>query len=263
MMKTHFFIAVFFLIGCSGSRQLSLYSSSDLNLSARKPVHQITFHKRMNMFDMARKLQTEGIMSGRDFLNVTMDDEVTFLLLRKRFESLEGYLYPGTYRVSQDMKVIDLVEKMVQRFSDVYSKVSVYSNLKWPRHQVVTLASMIEKEALQHREKPVISSVFVNRLNLGMKLQSDPTVYYGVLRNTGKQSNQIGRAGFKMDTIYNTYTREGFPAGPISNPDSHSLRAVFHPKKTNYFYFVSRNDGTHAFNITFQEHLKDVEFYQR
>ena len=262
-MKIYLFIITFFLIGCNGSRQLSLYSSSEVNISTGKTVQYIKFHKRMNMFDMAKKLQDEGLMSSHDFLNVTMNDEIALSLLRKRFESLEGYLYPGTYQVSRNTRVIDLVEKMVKRFSDVYSKVSVASNLNWPRHQVVTLASMIEKEALEHVEKPVISSVFFNRLQIGMKLQSDPTVYYGVLRKTGVSSNGIGRAGFKMDTIYNTYTREGFPAGPISNPDSHSLRAVFHPKKTEYFYFVSQNNGKHAFNKTFQEHLADVQLYQK
>ena len=192
-----------------------------------------------------------------------MNDQVTFLILRKRVESLEGYLYPGTYEITRDMYAADLVEQMVSRFLDVYNELSAYSNLDWSRHEVATLASIIEKEALKDSEKLTISSVFHNRLNAGMKLQSDPTVYYGVLRETGVLPAKVGRSGFKVDTAYNTYTRSGFPAGPISNPDYESLKAVLYPKKTDYFYFVSRNDGSHAFNASFKGHLRDVNYYQR
>ena len=266
MMNIYLIIFSFSLMSCSNSRQISMnsYNPSAGRFSASKQQFRtVTFHNRMNMFDMANKLEKEKLMDRDDFLDTVMNDQVAFLLLRKKVESLEGYLYPGTYRIVRNMNAADLAETMVERFLDVYASLTAYSNPEWSRHQMVTLASMIEKEALKDSEKPVISSVFHNRLRIGMKLQSDPTVYYGILRKTGALHKKVGRSGFKMDTIYNTYTREGFPVGPISNPDYESLKSVFYPKKTNYLYFVSRNNGTHSFNTNFKAHLRDVNYYQR
>ena len=269
-MKIHFIILSFFLISCAGSRQISMQSYAPENRSGinhhrttKQPSQSITFHNRMNMFDMAQKLEKEKIMDGDEFLRIAMDDDMAFVLLKRRAESLEGYLHPGTYTLTRDTSAQDLVEEMVQRSLQAYEEATQYSNLSWSRHEVVTLASMIEKEALKEEEKPVISSVFHNRLNAGMKFQSDPTVYYGVLRETGSLPQKVGRSGFKIDTPYNTYTRESFPAGPISNPNYESLRAVLYPERTDYFYFVSKNNGTHAFNKTYQQHLRDVQYYQR
>jgi UPF0755 protein len=125
--------------------------------------------------------------------------------------------------------------------------------------EVVTLASIVEKETGRARERPRIASVFLNRLKKGMRLESDPTVIYGLTEFDGN----LTRAHLKKKTPYNTYRIKGLPPGPISNPGEDSIRAVLYPEETDYLYFVSKNDGSHYFSRSLEEHNRAVYLYQK
>ena len=256
---------LFFLLLCNCARKTYIGSYNTIEATPQhkgKPVGTYTLPNRTNMFEIAKQLEDQKLFSKDEFLSATTNRNFAFSLLRDNVESLEGYLYPKTYTVTEDMSVKDLVRIMVNNFSRVYEGLSG-SRVYFSRHEVVTLASMIEKESLKDWEKPRIASVFHNRLQIGMRLQSDPTVSYGILRETGVKPSRLYKSDFKEHTAYNTYTVEDFPVGPISNPDQTSLKAVLKPEKTSYYYFVSQNDGTHAFNREFEDHIEDVRHYKR
>jgi UPF0755 protein len=149
---------------------------------------------------------------------------------------------------------------MVRRFGEVFGPVerARAMALKMSVAEVITLASLIEREAKADEERPLVSSVFHNRLRLGMPLQSDPTVLYGLSRFNGK----LTRTNLRAPSPYNTYLHRGLPPGPIANPGRASVMAALYPASSRYLYFVSRNDGTHAFSNTLQEHDAMVRRYQ-
>jgi UPF0755 protein len=175
--------------------------------------------------------------------------------------SLEGYLFPDTYRFARELLPETAIDAMVQRFRDVTGELlggerqlSGPELLGW-----VTLASVVEKETGSEEERPLIAAVFQNRLRLGMPLQSDPTVIYGL---PGFDGN-LTREDLRRDTPYNTYVRRGLPPGPIANPGRASLAAALLPPESPFLYFVSRNDGTHVFSEDYERHRKAVDEYQR
>ena len=223
-------------------------------------VHRITFPVGVNIFEMAEMLSSRHFISKEDFLRECSNKKFIKEVLGEDVENVEGYLYPGSYSLMEGEGATDLLRKMMENFLSVYSSLETETFLS--RHQVVTLASIIEEEAVVDEEKPVIASVFYNRLRTGMRMQSDPTVSYGVWKTTGKKS-KITRRHILRATPYNTYRIGGFPYGPISNPGIHSLRAVFHPRKTPYFYFVSKNGRTHVFSKNYSDHRKAVAAYRR
>lgn len=255
----------FFLLLCNcAPREIYVGSYKNIEDTTRyrgKAVGTYKLPNRTNMFEVAEQLENQQLFSKDEFLSAATNRNFAFSLLRDNVESLEGYLYPKTYTITEDMSVKDLVRIMVNNFSRVYEGLS-RSRSYFSRHEVVTLASMVEQESLKDWEKPRIASVFHNRLQIGMRLQSDPTVYYGILRQTGVKPSRLYKSDFKEYTSYNTYKVEDFPAGPISNPDRTSLQAVLKPEKTSYYYFVSQNDGTHAFNREYEDHLEDVRYYR-
>jgi UPF0755 protein len=151
-----------------------------------------------------------------------------------------------------------LVSQMIQRFEKAYSGIGP-AGTPLSRHDTVILASMIEKEAVSAEEKPLISSVFHNRLRIGMPLQSDPTAVYGVRAFSGK----IKKADILRVSPYNTYLIKGLPTGPIGNPGADAIKAALNPAKTTYLYFVARQDGTHQFSSSLAEHNKAVRQYLR
>lgn len=174
-------------------------------------------------------------------------------------ESLEGFLFPDTYRFARELSAAAVADALVKRFRRASADLAPLAErrgmdlLRW-----VTLASVVEKETGVEAEKPLIAAVFHNRLRAGMRLQSDPTVIYGIPEFDGN----LRRADLERDTPYNTYTRAGLPAGPIANPGRTTLQAVLEPADVPYLYFVSRNDGTHVFTATYAEHLRAVAHYQ-
>jgi len=167
-------------------------------------------------------------------------------------ESLEGYLYPDSYYFFNDARVADLVSVMLKRFNEVVIPFWLESlkDTKYNLHEILTLASIIEKESKVPEERAIISSVFHNRLKIKMPLAADPTIKYALERPTQKvYLNQL-----EVDSLYNTYKRRGLPPGPICNPGIESIKAALYPAQTNYFYFVAGKDGSHIFSRTWAEH---------
>lgn len=174
--------------------------------------------------------------------------------------SLEGYLFPDTYLLPPSIGISRLTEMMLDRFSQVAIPVFAHSKAgKYDLHQILTLASIVEKESQKDEERPMVSSVFHNRLDRGIALRADPTVKY-ILENPTKR---VFFADLKTDSPYNTYLYRGLPPGPICSPGLASIKAALEPARTDYLYFVSNGDGTHTFSRTWEEHSQAAERFRR
>ncbi len=236
-------------------------------VSGKSIQYPVTFPEGSNIYEMAAILDRHGIYKGSEFLKAVHDKVLIKELLGVDVSGLEGYLYPETYNFTRFTPLRDFIAGMVQNFKTVYAGVenSAKSQGKAPtmsRHELVILASMVEKETGSGPERPIIASVFYNRLKKGMKLQSDPTTIYGIWVATGSYKQNITKDDLLSPTSYNTYTEARLPFGPIANPGLEALTAVFKPAKSEYLYFVSHNDGTHAFSRTYEEHLNAVKRFQ-
>jgi len=219
---------------------------------------RFTVPEGYSIYQVAELLDKRGIFRKEAFLARCFDKSL-LAELGIRTPSAEGYLFPCTYEISPRMDEAALIKAMVSKFRSVYedryAKRAEKKGLS--RHMLLTLASMIEKEAIDPRERPLIASVFFNRLKLDMPLQSDPTSVYGLRAFAGK----ISRQDILRKTPYNTYLITGLPPGPIGNPGEGALEAVLSPAKTGFLYFVARNDGTHHFSETLEEHNRAVQLY--
>ncbi len=175
--------------------------------------------------------------------------------------SLEGFLYPDTYNFAKGADQKDIFRIMVQRLREAFHHTlrKRADELGMNEKQILTLASIIEREAIFNRERPIISAVYHNRLKKNMRLQADPTVVYGIKR----MQDGITRADLKRKTPYNTYVINGLPPGPIASPGINSIKAALYPSNVDFLYFVSRNNGTHYFSVSGEEHMKAVRLYQR
>ena len=184
--------------------------------------------------------------------------------LDARAQSLEGYLFPETYRFGRLASSEDIIRSMVQLFRERFARLVAEHPLQsgWTISNLVTLASMVEKEAKTEAERSLVASVFLNRLNRGMTLASDPTIIYA-LKLSGKFDGNLRKEDLAISSPYNTYVHPGLPPGPIANPGASSLRAVMSPLSTDYLYFVARNDGTHHFSKDLASHLNAVARYQK
>ncbi len=175
-------------------------------------------------------------------------------------DSLEGYLFPDTYFFPGDASCKTIISTMVNHFHTVFTPDmdAQADALGFTRHEIVILASIIEKETGDPDERPLIASVFHNRLEKKMRLESDPTVIYGIPDFDGN----IKRIHLRTPTPYNTYQINGFPAGPIANPGRHAILAALYPAQSDYLFFVSKKDSTHHFSRTYPEHHQAVRKYQ-
>ncbi|MBU0686662.1 MAG: endolytic transglycosylase MltG [Candidatus Margulisbacteria bacterium] len=208
-------------------------------------------------------LEKQGFAFAEDFKNLTnqpipdnLKKKYIFLNGDKN-DSLEGYLFPDTYYVSENIEMYALVDLLLKRFSELVIPfwVEVQGKTKYSLHEIITLASIIEKEAVYDFERPIISSVYHNRLNINMALEADPTVKY-VLENPTKR---VYYKDLNVDSPYNTYKYRGLPPGPICNPGYYSIKYAIYPDETDYLYFVAKKDGTHIFSKNWQEHQKARE----
>ena len=236
-------------------------------VSGNNYQYEITFVEGDHQYKYAGQLQKKGLTTVKEFLKLSKNPKFIKSLLPKdpsslNRSSLEGYLFPDTYSFSKNDGARKIIKTMVGRFFEKVGKLN-FSKTSVSPHQVVILASIVEKETGAGFERPLISSVFHNRLKKKMKLQTDPTIIYGIMDKTGKEVNNIRKKDILNPTSYNTYVIKGLPPGPISNPGIESIKAVLNPKKTEYLYFVSKNDGTHVFSKTYKEHLRAVEKYQK
>src|SRR5207302_4584821 len=177
--------------------------------------------------------------------------------------TLEGYLFPETYSVPRHTDAAHLVRLMVERFKHVFTPDLKAAADAWGLsvRQVVTLASIVEKETARAEERPLVAAVYENRLRIGMGLQCDPTVIYA-LQLAGRYTGNLHRDDLAMDSPYNTYRYPGLPPGPIASSGRASLDAAVHPAAADFLYFVSRNDGSHVFARTLDEHNRNVQKFQ-
>jgi UPF0755 protein len=222
-----------------------------------------TVAEGLNIFEIADLYEKEQFGKKEEFLRVARDPAIIKKLLGEAAPSLEGYLFPETYMITKFDSTENLVEAMVRRFFSVYESLGVSQALPtWTRAQIVTLASIIEKETGAKEDRPLIASVFHNRLEKKMKLQTDPTILYGIADQTGVLPNNIRKDDILKPTRFNTYVIPGLPPGPISNPGREALLATIKPAKSLYLYFVSRNDGTTVFSESLDFHNKAVKKFQ-
>ena len=184
--------------------------------------------------------------------------------LNPRAQNLEGYLFPETYRFNRNADSETIIRKMVEQFRDTSSAVLKASPLPagWSLSQIVILASLIEKEVKHAEEGPLVASVLVNRLKKKMPLGCDATIIYA-MKLAGTYEGRLGKADLRMESPYNSYLHPNLPPGPICNPGTASLRAALNPARTDYYYYVSRNDGTHQFSKDYRSHSLAVYKYQQ
>jgi UPF0755 protein len=221
--------------------------------------HRITIPEGSDLNSIKPKFIDAGLISDESW-KIVYDRE--FLeLLDVKAPSLEGYLYPDTYRFAKGTKPRDIFRIMVQRLRQHFDQelLKRAEEIGMSEREVITLASIIEKEVIYNTERPLVSAVYNNRLKRNMRLQADPTVNYGVL----KKDNSITRSDLKRATPYNTYVIRGLPPGPIASPGIRSIRAALNPADSDYLFFVSKNNGTHHFSRTGIEHMEAVMIYQR
>jgi UPF0755 protein len=227
---------------------------------AKSIQYSITIPEGLRATEIAAIFGEGGWFDPRSFANLVVDKEFMAKQGLVGLDSLEGYLYPDTYLLTRDNRGAEkIMGLMIGRFNKVWMEITAKLENKPDREKTVILASMVEKETGAAAERPLIAGVFFNRLKLGMRLQSDPTVVYGL----DKHSGTIIRSDLQNPTPYNTYTVAGLPAGPICSPGKEALLAVLAPTPTKDLYFVAKNDGTHHFSETLAEHNSAVQKYQR
>jgi UPF0755 protein len=243
------------------TKQLSIAQIAAKMAVGQRKVYTLKIVEGYNLSAIGDALQKAGIMDRDGFLRLTKD-EAFLNRLGVPADTLEGYLAPDTYFYSKETEVDLFLERIVRRTFAFFEKEDVkarMAELRMNPYGVLTLASMIEKEAKVEEEKPLVSAVFHNRLQEGMSLDSDPTVMYGV----GMIPKPLTRVDLGAPTAYNTYRIKGLPKGPICTPSTSSLAAALYPAPSDALYFVSRNDGTHVFSRHLKEHSQFVAIYQK
>ncbi len=227
---------------------------------------EVTFPEGRNMFDMAEIAARAGLDSG-GFLAAAKDSGI-ITDLDPHARTLEGYLFPETYDLKDGSSEAALIADMVKYSRSVFAELGLtpegrtINGQALSLRQIVTLASIVELETAAPEERPRIAGVFLNRLRMGMKLQTDPTVIYA-LKLEGRYHGNIRKVDLSSDSPYNTYRFAGLPPGPIGSPGRSALNAVLQPEKTDALYFVSRNDGTHVFSKLLRDHERAVDEFQR
>ena len=222
----------------------------------------ITFPEGLTVEEMAAVFGRSGLGTPVDF-EAAASDVALVAELDPDAQTLEGYLFPSTYALPRRAGATGTVVAMVNGFTHAFDarlRADAAARHLTPR-EVVTLASIIEKETSRPEERPIVSAVYQNRLRIGMSLQCDPTVIYALML-AGRWDGNIRKSDLQIDSPYNTYRHPGLPPGPIASPGRSALDAAVHPADVKYLYFVSRNDGTHVFAETLEEHNRNVARYQ-
>ncbi len=216
-------------------------------------VHTVVIPEGYTLFDIAQAVQDAGLGSSQQFLEVARSEVGLISDLSPDTKNLEGYLFPNTYEFTRTQSMKEMIGVMVKQFRLVALQIGLTMDV--PR--TVTMASIIEKETAVPEERPVVASVYHNRLGRNIPLQADPSVIYAELLN-GSYGGALHHADMSFQSQYNTYAHPGLPPGPIGNPGRTSLEAAMHPAKTDYYYFVSDGNGRHRFSATLQEHNQNV-----
>jgi len=216
-------------------------------------VHTVVIPEGYTMFDIAQAVQDAGLGSSQQFLEVARTDVGLISDLSPDAKSLEGYLFPNTYEFTRTQNMKDIAGAMVKQFRLVAEQIGLTIDVQ----KTVTMASIIEKETAVPEERPMVASVYYNRLGRNVALQADPSVIYAELLD-GSYAGALHHSDMGFQSAYNTYTHPGLPPGPIGNPGRVSLEAAMHPAKTELYYFVSDGNGHHRFSHSLEEHNQNV-----
>lgn len=239
------------------SSDMGLLTVMETLRRGRIHAERVTIQEGLHLRQIADVLAAKGLVDRERFLMLAGDESLVYgdqPPIERPVPSLEGYLFPDTYVFSPSMTEEQIIRTMVNRFVEVVLPVveGRAAPLGMNLHEVVTLASIVEKEALLKREQPIIASVFINRLRIDMPLQADPTIAYLF----DEHRPRILYADLEIPSPYNTYRNRGLPPGPIGSPGLSAIEAVLEPAETEWYYFVARGDGTHIFSRTFNEHVR-------
>lgn len=226
--------------------------------------HRITIPEGMTLDEIAERLADNGFGEREKFLQAMQQVDLIADWDPAADKNLEGYLFPDTYFFTRSMSEEEIVQAMVNDFREAWTPKHFQraNELDLTIREVITLASLIEKETGLTRERPLISAVFHNRLRQNLKLACDPTVIYAV-KLVKEFDGVIHQSDLNLDSPYNTYLYPGLPPGPIANSGLESIEAALHPTDVNYLYFVSTNDGAHFFSTNYRDHSRAVARYQR
>jgi UPF0755 protein len=231
-------------------------------------LRPITFPEGLTIAEMGGIFEQHGFGPAKEFIAAATSPETLAEIqeIDPGARSLEGYVFPETYALPRHTTAAMLVSQMVDRFKHVTAELRAETGAQgadgFNLRQLVTLASLVEKETAKAEERPLVAAVYRNRLRIGMPLQCDPTVIYA-LRQAGIYNGNLTRANLQFDSRYNTYRYPGLPPGPIAAPGKAALEAAARPADVPYLYFVSKNDGSHVFASTLAEHNRNVDLYQR
>ena len=220
--------------------------------------HTVTIPEGYTMFDVAKAMEDAGLGSAADFLRIAETRTQLIADLAPEAKTLEGYLFPNTYEFTGTQSEEEMVAAMVHQFRQVAQQIGLNTNV----HQIVTMASIVEKETAVPDERPRVASVYYNRLARKMALDADPSVIYAELL-AGTYTGSLHHADLAMKSPYNTYRFPGLPPGPIGNPGRSALEAAMHPDNTKFLYFVSDGNTRHRFAQNLDEHNRNVAAYRR
>lgn len=238
---------------------LPVWKTIDLLVKGNYKLYPFTVVEGKNMFEIAQMIEAAGLGTHNDFLALCRD-KIFINSLGLDAETLEGYLFPETYNFPKGTPLRIIIKTMTDAFFKVWTKYADLAKEKGlTRNEAITIASIVEKETGTPQERPIIAGVFFNRLAKGMKLQTDPTIIYGLTEFSGT----ITRQDINTNHPYNTYIITGLPPGPIANPGEAAISAVVKPDIVPFLYFVSKGDGTHEFSRTLVEHNRAVDKYIR
>jgi UPF0755 protein len=223
---------------------------------------RITFPEGLTILEMSRLYEAREFGPAKDFVEASRNASL-IRDLDPAAPDLEGYLFPETYALPRGTPAATLIGMMVDRFRASYTEElqAKAREQQLTMRQVVTLASLVEKETGKGDERPLVAAVYRNRMNIGMGMQADPTVVYA-LQKAGRYNGNIRREDLSIDSPYNTYRYAGLPPGPIASPGKAALEAALAPADVDYLYFVSRNDGSHVFAETLDAHNRNVQEFQ-
>ena len=235
-------------------------------------LHTVVVPEGYTMFDTARVIEEAGLGPAEDFVKAGQSDTALIADLDPNARSLEGYLFPETYEFSRMMTTHDMAAAMVKQFRQVAGQAGLLPNaasgmteavvMPRPLHELVTMASIVEKETSVPAERPEVASVYYNRLNKRIVLAADPSIIYAEML-AGTYQGALHHADMSFSSPYNTYRNAGLPPGPICNPGRSALEAAMHPAQTDYYYFVADAQGHHRFARTMEEHNKNVIAYRK
>ncbi len=231
-------------------------------------VRTVVVPEGFTIFDIARAIEDAGLGPAADFLKVAESDTSLVADLDPAAPSLEGYLFPETYQFSRMMTMQEMAGAMVRQFRQVAGQIGLRAapeavgQPELSPHEVVAMASIVEKETAVPEERPMVASVYYNRLNKHIALDADPSIIYAELL-AGTYQGALHHADMSFASPYNTYRNPGLPLGPIANPGRSALEAAMHPSQSDYYYFVADAQGHHRFARTIAEHDKNVAAYRK